>query len=150
MNPDEEYMEFNRRIVAAVEAATAEVVEAGRATLTREFDEGPGDYLMLRPTNRKACEVTILIDGYPTVSFDGATCEMFGDDDERIECLIEYIAEAIAGRFVWGRRQEKILWGLFGSTTILYGDFLGIPDSEFTRGGGEPPGAVEHHTFEPY
>lgn len=150
MDPHEEYTEFNRRMIAAVKAATAEVVESGRATLTQEFEEGPGDYLMLRPTNPMACEVMILIDGYPTVAFDGATDEMFGDDDERIECLVEDIADAIAGRFVWGHRQEKNLWGLFGSTTILYGDFLGHPERSFTRGGLEPRGAVEHHTFEPY
>jgi hypothetical protein len=93
----------------------------------------------------------ILLDWYPTVSYDEATDEMFGEDDERLECLKEDLADVIAGRFVWGYRQSKVLWGLLGSVTIQYGDFPGRhPARSFTRVGANPRGAVEHHTFEPY
>lgn len=139
---------FNDRIVAAVEEATDAVVADGRATLTHEFDPGPGDYLMLKPAALGACEVMILLDWYPTVSFDNATDEMFGADEQRLTCLKEDLADVIAGRFVWGYRQSKVLWGLLGSITIQYGEFLGR--RSFTRGGANPRGAVEHHTFEPY
>lgn len=149
MNRPEEESAFTRRLVREVKNATADVVADGRATLTEEFAEGPGEYLALRPTNPKACEVEILLDGYPTVSYDAATTEMFGDDDERIASLLEDIADVIAGRFVWGYRQEK-LRGPFKPTTILYGEFLGRETGSFTRGGAEPDGLVEHHTFEPY
>ncbi|MGH2958651.1 MAG: hypothetical protein ACRDKE_03540 [Solirubrobacterales bacterium] len=153
MNGLEEERAFDERMAAAVEAATAALVADGRATLTREYEEGPGEFMTLRPTNPRACEVEILLDGYPTVVFGGATDEMFGDDDERIEHLLEDLADVIAGRFVWGCRQEKVLWGLMGTVTIQYGEFLELDGGvrrSFTRGGGEPEGLVEHHTFEPY
>jgi hypothetical protein len=134
-----------QRLVAEVKKATASVIADGHATLTEEFAEGPGDFLTLRPTNPNACEVEIILDGYPTVAYGEATDEMFGDENERIECLLADIADVIAGRFAWGYRQEK---ALRGTVTIQYGEFLGR--RSFTRGGSEPDGLVEHHAFEPY
>ena len=147
----EKQADFLARVGATVETAAAEVVADKRATLTQEWVNGPGDVLLLTPANPKACPVMVLLDDYPTVVYDGATDEMFGRVDDRLECLAADIADVIAGRFYWGYRKQKMPWSWVGSSTVMYGEFPGrTPTRRFTRVGDNPDGVVERHDFEPY
>lgn len=142
---------FVARVIATVETAAAEVIADERATLTQEWVNGPGDVLLLQPSNPKACPVMVLLDDYPTVVYDEATDEMFGRDNDRLECLAADIADVFAGRFFWGYRKQRMPWSWVGSSTVMYAEFPGRkPKRRFTRVGANPDGAVERHTFEPY
>ncbi len=140
--------EWPDRIEALVRQVCAEVIDNGRATVTREILAGPGDCLSVIPTNPDACEVFVVLD-YPTVSYDSATDEMFGDASERLECLRMDLEDVLAGRFEWSHRQSgRSLW----SVTVLHGEFYrdGVLRRSFSRSGAEPRKAVARHTFAPY
>ncbi len=149
----EEPQRFQAEIFRVVREASADVVEQGVATL-EEGDDAGWLFLRLKPLNPNAASLTVYPD-YPTLSMgpEGHTTEMFGSEDLRLKELRQLVRAVIDGRYEWEYRQvtRRLLFLPLWTFTQLVGTFrTDTGPLVYARQGGEPRGAVDYRTYEPY
>lgn len=152
-NRRERQQRFEAEVLRTVRDASKDVVEEGLARLEEEESVG-GPFLRLQPLNPRAASLTVYPD-YPTLEMgpEQYATEMFGPEDVRLAELRQLVRAVIAGRYEWEHRQveSRFLFLRLRPFTQLVGTFHTESGPwVFTREGGEPPGARERRTYEPY